>query len=188
MYKIIIIVAVALTASLQAHAITISPLPRVDMVDGVATVHADNDDNYWRADIYRVTIEGDSEKLVPAPEVIVSPRMFKAPRDVRIATKRQPDGNKELFYRLVLSQQLKAEEGAGIKSKLTISIPVVQAPTKPSPAFVCEDGKIRNTGNVHIKALIDNKPPLYILPGTTRALLSGAKNADGGRVLCGTPQ
>lgn len=181
---LITIIALALGAPSQGHAIAISPLPRVDLTDGVATVQVARDDSYWRADIYRVTVDGDSEKLEPAKDVLVSPRMFKAPKTIRIATKLQPDGSQELFYRLVLTQQVKAEGATGILPKFTISIPVVQAPEKPAPSFLCEaNGKIHNTGNIHIKAITSGGKPFYILPGATREMPEGLKNEDGA-LLC----
>lgn len=188
MKKIILATTVALGLATQAQAISISPLPRVDLKAGVATVRVDQDDSFWRADIYRVVMDENGEKLEPATDVVLSPRIFKAPRGLRIATKQAPTGQKELFYRLVLTQQVKAEEGSGIRPKFTISIPVVQAPARPAPGYVCDQtGRIRNTGNTHIKAVVENKQPLYILPGTSRSVAASAKNAEGGAILCPDP-
>lgn len=183
--KMIITTALTLCLSTQVHAITISPLPRIDMIDGMAKVHIDQDNSYWRADVYKVSTASGAEILEPAPDVVVAPKIFKAPRSVKIATKRQPDGSNEIFYRLVLSQQIKSDSVTNIQPKITISIPVVQAPTKISAAYVCEaGGMIRNTGNVHLKALLEDNQPVYVLPGSSRVVKSGSKNAESGQVLC----
>lgn len=167
----------------QANALTISPLPKVELVDGVGTVLAEKNADYWRAEVFRVEIRDDEEKLIPTSDVFVSPRLFKAPKSVRIATKSRPDGSRELFYRLVLTQQIRSEEATGIKPRLTISVPVVQAPKVQKVDFICEDGRLKNTGNVHIKGMANGKL-YYILPGTTRSLPAGAQNAEDGSILC----
>ncbi len=182
-HKIVIAAATCFLAVGQANALTINPLPRVDLVDGVGTIWAENNDEYWRADIFRVEIVNDQEELIPAPEVFVSPRLFKAPKGVRIATKNRPDDSKELFYRLVLTQQMRREEATGIKPRISISVPVVQAPRFQKVDFVCEEGRLKNTGNVHIKGMANGKI-YYILPGTTRSLPAGAQNAGDGSILC----
>lgn len=167
--------AVLLLAAQQAQAISITPLPRVDLKDGVATVRATGDDNMWRAQVFRVVQDDGVESLEPAPDVMVRPELFKAPRGIRIATKKLPDGSKELFYRLILTQQIKADSGqTGLRPKLTISIPVVSAPAQPIGGYKCDEGKITNTGNTHIKLVVENSKPLYVLPGSTMALPAGA--------------
>lgn len=170
------------TFSGQAEALNLSPLPRVDMKDGVATVNVSNSDSSWRADIYTVEIKDDEEVLTPAKDIIVAPRIFKAPGSVRIATKSAPTGQKELFYRIKLTQQVPAAT-SGIVPRLSVSVPVVQAPKQPRVDFVCEGGKIINKGNVHVKA-VDGKRIVYVLPGTARSVSAGATNAEGGDILC----
>lgn len=171
-----------LLAALPAQALTISPLPRIDMVDGVGTVRAGDDGNYWRAEVYEVDQSGGEDILVPARDVVVSPRMFKAPKSVRIATKIPPDGKRELFYRLILTQQVQRENG--LKSQLSISIPVVQPPSDPVAQHTCFAGKVTNTGNVHIRATTEDRRVIYILPGAVREVPLGAKNTETGETLC----
>lgn len=165
----------------------ITPLPRVDMRDGVGTVSVEGGTAYWRAYVFSVTPQKNadgtvSDLLVPAKDVTVSSPIFGSPGSVRVATKSSPDGSREIFYRIVLVQQ-KPPEG-GIKKRFSVSIPVVQAPNDPKSSYECrQGGVIHNTGNVHLKALVSTKDFIYVLPGTSKKVPASATD-EKGRKLC----
>lgn len=165
-----------LFCSTQASALTLSPLPRVDMIDGVATLSVGNDDGHWRADLYKMR----GTHMVPAVDAMVAPRIFRAPTIVRIATKKVPDGEREIFYRLVLTQQIKPS--AGVQPRLSVSIPVVQSPRNSVSQYKCLGGSVANTGNTHLK-IMHKDGILYVLPGVT-AILPADATVDTGKAVC----
>ena len=149
-----------------AHAVTIAPLPRIDLDrDGSANVWVTEDDHYWRARVYSVDQATGEEVLRETEEVEVDPELFKAPATIKVSTTLPPTGNQEKYYRLVLTMQVTKEELAFAKGVMVapkMIIPLVWAPDKPAESFVClPNGEIKNTGNVHIKLKINGEAKAY---------------------------
>lgn len=109
------------------------------------------------------------DQLSPTRELLVSPPVFTLPGNgsqlVRVALRRAADAQRELSYRLILTEvpQQASAEFTGLNVALRLSLPVFVAPSSPSrprlewSATRTEAGKIaltaRNTGNSHARVL-----------------------------------
>jgi fimbrial chaperone protein len=138
------------------------------------------------------------ERLSPTRDVLVSPAVFTIPANgsqiVRVALRRAPDGERELSYRLILTEvpQPVSPDFTGLSVALRLSLPVFVAPSAEAQprldwsATQGADGRLaleaRNSGNAHARVLnftvtpatggaggaIAQNTTAYILPGQSR--------------------
>ena len=140
--------------------------------------------------------EGE-DKLSPTRDVLVSPAVFTIPGNgsqlVRVALRRPADAQRELSYRLILTEvpQQASPDFTGLNVALRLSLPIFVAPTATAnpqldwSATRNAAGEIalsaRNSGNTHARVLNFNVSPAagstpeiqqdvtaYILPGQAR--------------------
>ena len=188
---------------LQAHAGTfsISPL-RVELAStaqtGVLTIrNQEATPVVVQADTRLWEQVGGEERLSPTRDVLVSPAVFTIPANgsqiVRVALRRAPDGERELSYRLILTEvpQTASPDFTGLNVALRLSLPIFIAPVATAEpglqwsAVRSGDGTValtaRNAGNAHARVLNFNVSPAagstpgiqqdvtaYILPGQAR--------------------
>jgi fimbrial chaperone protein len=188
---------------LQAHAGTfsISPL-RVELSSsaqtGVLTIrNQEATPVVVQADTRLWTQADGQEQLSPTRDVLVSPAVFTIPANgsqiVRVALRRAPDAERELSYRLILTEvpQPANPDFTGLSVALRLSLPVFVAPAeKAEPqldwsATRNADGRLalaaRNSGNAHARVLnftvtsatgnggaVAQSTTAYILPGQSR--------------------
>jgi len=137
------------------------------------------------------------EQLSPTRDVLVSPAVFTIPANgsqiVRVALRRAPDAERELSYRLILTEvpQKANPDFTGLSVALRLSLPVFVAPSAPAQpqldwkATRSADGRLalaaRNSGNAHARVLnftvapaagdgraLEQNTTAYILPGQSR--------------------
>jgi fimbrial chaperone protein len=137
------------------------------------------------------------DKLSPTRDVMVSPAVFTIPGNgsqlVRVALRRPADAQRELTYRLILTEvpQLASPEFTGLNVALRLSLPIFVAPTTTAEPRIEWSGALsgegaialtaRNAGNAHARVLNFNVAPTagstpgirqdvtaYILPGQAR--------------------
>jgi len=140
--------------------------------------------------------EGE-DKLSPTRDVLVSPAVFTIPGNgsqlVRVALRRAADAQRELSYRLILTEvpQQASPDFTGLNVALRLSLPIFVAPTTTAEPRIewsatrGTDGKMAltasNAGNAHARVLNFNVSPAagstpgiqqdvtaYILPGQAR--------------------
>jgi len=138
------------------------------------------------------------DKLTPTRDVLVSPAVFTLTGNgsqlVRVALRRPADGQRELTYRLILTEvpQQASPEFTGLNVSLRLSLPIFVAPIASAnpqlewSATRNAEGSItvtaRNVGNVHSRVLnftvspaagaapgIEQDVTAYLLPGQARA-------------------
>jgi fimbrial chaperone protein len=138
------------------------------------------------------------EQLTPTRDILVNPAVFTLPANgsqlVRVALRRPVDAQRELTYRLILTEvpQPASPDFNGLNVALRLSLPVFVAPSAAKAEARLEwtagrtaDGSIaitaRNAGNAHARVLNFNVSPAagskpwipqdvtaYILPGQAR--------------------
>jgi fimbrial chaperone protein len=137
------------------------------------------------------------DKLSPTRDVLVSPAVFTIPGSgsqlVRVALRRPVDAQRELTYRLILTEvpQQARPDFTGLNVALRLSLPIFVAPTATAEPRIewsatrSADGEMaltaRNAGNAHARVLNFNVSPAagsapglqqdvtaYILPGQAR--------------------
>ena len=137
------------------------------------------------------------DRLTPTRDVLVSPAVFTLPADgaqlVRVALRRPADAQRELSYRLILTEvpQQASPDFTGLNVALRLSLPIFVAPAaKASPALEWSaartaDGAFavtaRNAGNAHARVISFSVAPAanpaaavpqnvsaYVLPGQAR--------------------
>jgi fimbrial chaperone protein len=148
------------------------------------------------------------DQLAPTRDLLVSPAVFTIPANgsqlVRVALRRPPDGERELSYRLLLTEvpQQASPEFTGLSVALRISLPAFVAPTAPAEpklewsARRAADGMIslaaRNAGTAHARTLnftvttatgealeVEQNLTAYVLPGQSRTwTLKNNQNAS----------
>jgi len=140
---------------------------------------------------------GGQDQLTPTRDVLVSPAVFTIPGNgsqlVRVALRRPADAQRELSYRLILTEvpQRASPDFTGLNVALRLSLPIFVAPTVAADprlewsAARHADGVIaltaRNSGNAHARVLsfsvsptqgsapgIEQDVAAYILPGQAR--------------------
>jgi len=187
----------------QAHAGTfsISPL-RVELSSaaqtGVLTIrNQEATPVVVQADTRLWTQADGEEQLSPTRDVLVSPAVFTLPANgsqiVRVALRRAPDAERELSYRLILTEvpQPASPDFTGLSVALRLSLPVFVAPAKKAEpqldwsATRNAEGRLalaaRNSGNAHARVLnftvtpatgdggaVAQNTTAYILPGQSR--------------------
>jgi len=148
------------------------------------------------------------DRLTPTRELLVSPAVFTLPADgsqlVRVALRRPADPQRELSYRLILTEvpQQARPDFTGLNVALRLSLPVFVAPTaKASQALEWSatrtaDGALavtaRNTGNAHARVVSFSVAPAanpaaatsqdvtaYVLPGQARTWTIDNNKNDG---------
>jgi fimbrial chaperone protein len=141
-------------------------------------------------------VEGE-ERLSPTRDVLVSPAVFTIPANgsqiVRVALRRPPDAERELSYRLILTEvpQQASPDFTGLSVALRLSLPVFVAPSATAQpqldwsATRGTDGRLalaaRNSGTAHARVLgftvtpatgdgraLEQNTTAYILPGQSR--------------------
>jgi fimbrial chaperone protein len=137
------------------------------------------------------------DKLSPTRDVLVSPAVFTIPGNgsqlVRVALRRAADAQRELSYRLILTEvpQQASPEFTGLNVALRLSLPIFVSPTTTVEPRIewsanrSAEGAIaltaRNTGNAHARVLSfdalsaagsslgsPQNVSAYILPGQAR--------------------
>jgi fimbrial chaperone protein len=137
------------------------------------------------------------DRLTPTRDVIVSPAVFTMPGNgsqlVRVALRRPADPQRELSYRLILTEvpQQASPEFTGLNVALRLSLPIFVAPaSRADPRLEWSAARnaggaiaitARNTGNAHARILNFTVAPAagtatavpqdvtaYILPGQAR--------------------
>jgi fimbrial chaperone protein len=137
------------------------------------------------------------DRLSPTRDVLVSPAVFTIPGNgsqlVRVALRRPADSERELSYRLILTEvpQQASPQFTGLNVALRLSLPVFVAPTAPVEPRVewsatrGAAGAValtaRNAGNAHARVLNFTVSPAagstpgirqdvtaYLLPGQAR--------------------
>ncbi len=137
------------------------------------------------------------DQLTPTRDVMVSPAVFTIPGNgsqlVRVALRRPADAQRELSYRLILTEvpQQASPEFTGLNVALRLSLPIFVAPNSTASTQLewsaTRDASnaialtARNTGNAHARVLNFNVSPAtgsgpgiqqdvtaYILPGQAR--------------------
>jgi len=148
------------------------------------------------------------DRLTPTRDLLVSPAVFTLPADgsqlVRVALRRPADPQRELSYRLILTEvpQQARPDFTGLNVALRLSLPVFVAPAaKASQALEWSaartaDGALavttRNTGNAHARvinfslapaanpaAAIPQDVTAYVLPGQARTWTIDNNKNDG---------
>jgi fimbrial chaperone protein len=160
-----------------------------------------------QAEVLRWEQAAGRDDLLPTRDVLVSPAVFTIPGNgsqlVRVALRRLADPQRELSYRLILTEvpQQASPEFTGLNVALRLSLPIFVAPTSTaSPqlewsATRTATGEIalaaRNSGNSHARVLnfkvspatgsaagIQQDVTAYILPGQARTwTLDNKQNA-----------
>jgi fimbrial chaperone protein len=137
------------------------------------------------------------DQLSPTRDVLVSPAVFTISGNgsqlVRVALRRSPDAQRELSYRLILTEvpQKASPDFTGLNMALRLSLPIFVAPTAVAEQRVewsatrSAEGALAltalNAGNAHARVLNFRVSPIsgsspgiqqdvtaYILPGQSR--------------------
>jgi len=148
------------------------------------------------------------DRLSPTRDVLISPAVFTLPASgsqlVRVALRRPADAQRELSYRLILTEVPGQPDPSftGLSVALRLSLPIfVEAVTPARPqlewsAVHAADGALaitaRNAGNAHARVLsftvapaagpgkpLDQRVAAYILPGQSRTWTLGDNKNDG---------
>jgi fimbrial chaperone protein len=148
------------------------------------------------------------DRLTATRDVLVSPVVFTLPPNgsqlVRVALRRPPDAQRELSYRLILSEvPPRAEQGfTGLNVALRLSLPIfveATAGAQPSLEWSATRGaddnlavSARNAGGAHARVLhfsvapfdapdatIDEQVAAYILPGQAHTWMLDIHQKDG---------
>lgn len=151
---------------------------------------------------------GGEEKLSPTQDVLVSPAVFTLQASgaqlVRVALRRPADAQRELSYRLILTEvPQEADPGfTGLNVALRVSLPIFVEARAPAPAQLewsasrSADGTLavtaRNAGQAHARVLkfevapaegpgrpIEQAMSAYILPGQARTWALDNNQNDG---------
>jgi len=186
--SIISIAALLLTSS--AYALLVTPHPKIEIPKGekAVTLHINDDDHTWQAYVYRVEQSGDGkETLIESEDIIVYPTVFKAPRSLKLVLNRPIDRSTESYYRIIV-RQIDVDKGTGIKALLELSIPVFVKAEKEniSKRIICGDNiTIKNSGNTHLKFIVNKKAPLYVMQGKTITIQKVSLKDEEGKEYCG---
>jgi fimbrial chaperone protein len=157
-----------------------------------------------QAEMFAWEQSGGEDRLTPTRDVLVSPAVFTIPGNgsqlVRVALRRPVDGQRELSYRLLLTEVPQKTESTvtGLNMALRLSLPVFVAPQALTAArlewtVAPGDAGIpltaRNTGNAHARVLSFSVTPAgatapvmqqnvatYVLPGQARTWTLDNKN------------
>jgi fimbrial chaperone protein len=147
---------------------------------------------------------GGEDRLTPTRDVLVSPAVFTIPAEgsqlVRVALRRPADEQRELSYRLLLTEVPQKTEATvtRLNMALRLSLPVFVAPKALAAArleWTVAPGEAnvpltaRNTGNAHARVLAFSVTPdgaaapvmqqtvaTYVLPGQARTWTLDKKN------------
>jgi P pilus assembly chaperone PapD len=171
MKKIILLATIFFLMPFRSEAVSVSPIPIV-IESKSATVNIANSEKKYQAEIFLWTQGGGEEALIETADIVAYPLIFKAPQDIKVATRKEKQ-EIEQAYRLIISEIPEKKEG--IQTVLSLSIPVFITPKGKEVRKVeveCMAGEIivKNTGNVHAKIThIDGEPAVqYVLPATQR--------------------
>jgi fimbrial chaperone protein len=152
--------------------------------------------------------EDGTDRLTPTRDVLVSPAVFTLPAEgsqlVRVALRRPVDPQRELSYRLILTEvpQQARPDFKGLNVALRLSLPIFVAPTaKAAPALEWSaartaDGALavttHNAGNAHARVISFSIAPAadaavavpqdvtaYVLPGQARTWTIDKNKNDG---------
>lgn len=148
------------------------------------------------------------DELSPTKDVLVSPAVFTVPANgsqlVRVALRRPADAQRELSYRLILTEvPSQADAGfTGLNIALRLSLPIFVEARTPAAAQLewsaerGSDGKLsvttRNSGSAHARVLkftvapaegpgqpLEQPTAAYVLPGTARTWMLDNNQNDG---------
>jgi len=208
------LVTAALLSPMPVHAgsFAVSPL-RVDFSPvaqtGALTIRSfDGDDVVVEAHAMLWEQVDGQDRLTPTRDVLVSPVVFKLAANgsqlVRVALQRPIDDQRELSYRLILSEVPRQADPdfAGLNVALRISLPIfVSAANAAQPAIEWSatrsgdrlDLTARNLGNAHARVLslavapaeapddvaFQQRAAAYILPAEARTWPLDLRQPDG---------
>jgi len=198
--------------SAQAGSFSVSPL-RVDFSSiaqtGALTVRSQQDGGVMLEAQAMLWEQVDGEdRLTPTRDVLVSPVVFTLQPNgsqlVRVALQRPADPQRELSYRLILTEvQPQAEaDFTGLNVALRISLPIFVEPIATAPPAIewtatrrlggALDVTARNAGNAHARVLNFSVAPIaasdepireqvtaYILPDQARTWTLDIPQKDG---------
>jgi len=158
-------------SSVTAFALTVYPIPVKIEGKKYAEFHLGDDTGKYQVFIKRWEQEKGEDVLEDTKEIFVYPRVFQAPKTIKIYTKSK-NLEQEQAYRLVLKElNIKKKKGNDKTVVLkTLSIPVFIKPKNENPNLKIEctgqNLKLINNGNVHFKILsiANKKEVIYVLP------------------------
>jgi len=193
---------IELSSASQAGSVTISNQEAVPVVVQAEALLWQQDDG--------------QDRLTPTRDILVSPPVFTLPANgsqlVRVASRRPVDAERELSYRLLLTEvpQQGNPDAAQLSVALRLSLPIFVAPTslaRPRLEWSArrgDDGRVtvtaHNAGNAHARVLTfrvaaaagtANATPqdvtAYLLPGEARSWTLDVREldtaaADGARI------
>ncbi len=164
--------ALIVIGSISAFALTVHPIPvQIDKDKRYAEFKIGDDSGKYQVFIKRWSQnEKGEDVLEDTKDIVVYPKLFQAPKVLRIYAKRK-DPKTEQSYRLILKELNIEKESKGKTVVLkTLSIPLFVLPQKKKPKLRTECTKnvlkIVNEGNVHFKILSIGKKSevIYVLP------------------------
>jgi len=157
------------------------------------------------------------DRLTPTRDVLVSPVVFTLPANgsqlVRVALQRRADANRELSYRLILTEvpPQASPSFTGLNVALRLSLPIFVEPiaaAQPKLEWTATRGSggndmnvaALNTGGAHARVLslsvspvddpaaaIPQQAAAYILPGQSRTWVLNINQKDGTSGIDGRP-
>ncbi|TXH06361.1 MAG: molecular chaperone [Nevskiaceae bacterium] len=166
----------AAPAGIALNPITVS-LDAQRPADAVTLTNGTGDNKVIQAEVMRWTRERGEDHYAPAPEMLVSPPMFRVAAGgqqivrVGLKSRAQADSPVEKAYRLFLQEVPEtapspapagdAAGGSALRLLLRFGVPVFLKPAKPQPTSLAwqarqqPDGgvalSVRNDGNRHVK-------------------------------------
>jgi fimbrial chaperone protein len=196
----------------QAGTFSVSPL-RIDLTSkvqtGAVTIRNQRDDEVAveAQGVLWEQVDGQ-DRLTPTRDVLVSPVVFTLPANgsqlVRVALQRPVDADRELSYRLILTEvpPPASPDFTGLNVALRLSLPIFIEPiaaAQPKLEWTATRGsgdelgvKAQNTGAAHARVLNLSVAPLddpaaavvqqaaaYVLPGQSRTWVVNINQKDG---------
>lgn len=170
---------------LNAANVTVSPV-RLLMVNGKDTVTMNVKNIFDRPTLFHLepqvwTQEGGKDRTEPTTEIIAMPPIFRIEpgktQVVRVALRRGRDKQRELTYRLFVTEVLDetAPQSEGIRSNLRISVPIFIRPeqkARPAVEFSAE-----LTGGAKLRLTANNLGKAHILIGRLMLFRQGNDTA-----------
>ena len=197
------------SAPVWAGSFSVSPL-RVDFSPrsqtGALTIRSRQDaDVVIEAQVMAWTQIDGEDRLTDTRDVLVSPVVFSLPANgsqlVRVALQHAIDPERELSYRLILTEVPQTTEFSGLNVALRISLPIFVAAAAPAPSALewsaVSDGDTldltaHNVGNAHARVLnfsvaslaapertVVEQTAAYILPDQARTWPIAITQQDG---------
>jgi len=170
---------------LEAADVTVSPV-RLLMVNGKNTVTLKVTNVFDRPTLFQLqpqawTQEDGRDKTEPTTDMIAMPPIFQIEpgktQIVRIALRRGRDEQRELTYRLFITEvpDETAARTEGIKSNLRISVPIFVRPEKKALPVV--DFSVEKAAEARLRLTVNNSGKAHILIGRLMLFRQGKDDA-----------